>query len=126
MTAKTTATRAEAIAAAVERYKGDDLLPYWSDDEFMHGVCQSIADTFGVNDAENARSEVWEELRAAFELNKRRADAERIARELIFHNGQEPGCSDAYQAATERGETPAADMLDLFTVAVLAGMEAAR
>lgn len=125
MTAKTTATRAEAIAAAVARCKGDGFLIYWADHEYVHGVCRTLADTFGTDDPDNARSEIWEEMRIAFDHQNRRAEAERIARGLIFHNGQAPGCSDAYQAATERGETPAADMLELFTAAVLAGMEAA-
>lgn len=114
MTAKTTATRAEAIAAAVARYAGDDFLIHWDQSEYIEGVCQSIADTFGVNDPQNARSEVWEELRAAFEHNNRRAEAERIAREHAapFEHETDPRGGDLY-----------GPILEALTAAVLAGMQ---
>ncbi|WP_406245860.1 hypothetical protein ACI7YT_12530 [Microbacterium sp. M] len=81
MTAKTTATRAEAIAAAIDKFSGAEFLPDWAgggaESDYMHGMCAVIADTFGTDDAENARSEVWEEMRIMFEaerLNRRAAD----------------------------------------------------
>ena len=107
MTRKTTATRAEAIAAAVARYKGDDFLIFWDQSEYIEGVCQSIADTFGVNDPDNACSEVWEELNAAFKHDKRRATAERITSAIL----------EDESLGTWR------ERLD---AAALAGMEAAR
>ena len=120
MTAKTTATRAEAIAAAVARYAGDDFLIHWDQSEYMHGVCQALADTFGVSDPENARSEIWDELNAAFEADKRRAEAEQIAAdqhaELVAWMEQA-----GVEITTDLDSITRAAL----TAAVLAGMEAA-
>ena len=107
MTALTIAKRDKAIAAAVARYKGDDFLIFWDQSEYIEGVCQSIADTFGTDDPENARSEIWEEMRIAFEHDKRRATAERITSAIL----------EDESLGTWR------ERLD---AAALAGMEAAR
>lgn len=119
MTAKTTATRAEAIAAAVSRYAGDDFLMFWDQSEYIEGVCQTIADTFGVNDEGNARSEVWEEMRAAFEHGKRRAAAERIAAEQIEIDYSAAQRTWDYLPNDARRD----DLKTALTMAALAGME---
>lgn len=82
MTARNTATRAQAIAAAIDKFQGDDFLYHWEDHEYINGICSVIADTFGVNDPENARSEVWAELNAAFNAEKVRQAAKRLRRSL--------------------------------------------
>ena len=111
MTALTIATRAEAIAAAVDKFLGADTLPDWdgphAESEYMRGICEVLADTFGTDDPENARSEIWEEMRIAFEHDKRRATAERITSAIL----------EDESLGTWR------ERLD---AAALAGMEAAR
>ena len=55
MTARSTATRAEAIAAAVDKFLGADTLPDWdgphAESEYMRGICEVLADT--ISEAQN-------------------------------------------------------------------------
>lgn len=113
MTAKTTATRAQAIAAAAALYAGEKNLDAWADREYTRGILEVLADTFGadVEDHDDARDAIWEEMRAEHARIERRAEAEQIAEDV----------ETSYIPAVEQTEA----VRDALIAAALAGMEAA-
>jgi hypothetical protein len=81
LTKQDTAERADAIAAAADKFVGDDL-PLCVSSEYMRGICEVLADTFGVDDSENAKTEIWEEISAAHADRKLDFRARRIAHDV--------------------------------------------
>jgi len=60
--ARTAATRDEAITAAALLLS--DKLPHWTESDYVRGICEVIADTFGadVDDHDQAKDAVWSEI----------------------------------------------------------------
>src|SRR5690606_17350015 len=63
--ARTAATRDEAITAAALLLS--DKLPHWTESDYVRGICEVIADTFGadVDDHDQAKDAVWSEIALA-------------------------------------------------------------
>lgn len=118
MTANDTATRAQAIAAAAARFDGSEL-PYWSDSEYMHGMCALIAATFGTNaDEHGARSEVWDEIAAEHARIALREKAEKIAAEQMRIFNDKTGRT----IAAIDGFSTARQIQDMVTAAAFAAL----
>lgn len=56
--------RHDAIRAVAKRYLNGTHLPYWSDEEYLHGQVALIVDVFGADGAEEGgeRSFVYDEV----------------------------------------------------------------
>src|SRR5690606_41138074 len=63
--ARIVATRAELVTAAALLLS--DGLPHWTESDYVRGICEVIADTFGadVDDHDQAKDAVWSEILAA-------------------------------------------------------------
>lgn len=88
------AGRAEAVRAVAKRYLDDEMMPYWSDDEFLHGQVRLIVDVFGVDPVEegNERSAVYDEITKEWQRMKLEAAADawvRLATSDITQNAVE-------------------------------------
>ena len=117
MAARLQATRAEAIAAAVDKFAGEDRLPDWETNECMNAVCAVLADTFGTDSPWDARDQIWREMSIQFERVKHRrlieyraTNALRIARALA---------DEAAWVAPQYRE----DFLDAMAKAAIEGMK---
>lgn len=124
--ARSTATRADAIAVAAERFSGEDILPHWAGNgainRNMLAVCEVLAAVFGTDDQRNYKSEIWNEINIAFEHQGRRATAEQIARDQVEIDYSAAKTLAAYLPNDNRRE----ELLTALTMAALAGMEAAK
>src|SRR5690606_13117766 len=60
--ARIVATRAEVFTAAALLLS--DGLPHWTESDYVRGICEVIADTFGadVDDHDQAKDAVWSEI----------------------------------------------------------------
>lgn len=55
------AFRDDALTKAALLFDGGDPVPHWTESEYMRGICELIADTYGtdLDDHDQAKDEVW-------------------------------------------------------------------
>lgn len=102
-----------AIGSAADKFFGERL-PFWDESEYVRGICEVLADTFGTDDPDSAKSEVWEKINAAHQRAALTAHAQKIARRI---SGDIPGTMDPETIVLDH-----ADLIAALTAAALAGM----
>ncbi|MEV5068906.1 hypothetical protein MRBLMI12_000462 [Microbacterium sp. LMI12-1-1.1] len=121
----TAVDRAALIAAVAEAIPFDTAaeLPWWSDNDYMHGVVETIAAATG-DTSQNRRSDAWSEIQTTLAEKARHVRAEKIANdyaETAYASAHGIGAGDI-PAMGEEGARAIAEVRRTITAAVLHAM----